>query len=131
MLVRRTTTLAELLTHLYVLIPVFDNRKHYWVGDDEMEKLLANSEGWLAAFTPDGTFTDESIGVTYRGRDRAFPLENFGRPSPTCTASCTSSTSTATWSSSSSRCNPRSDHHASADSRWANSRTGLRLSRWS
>ena len=45
---RKTTTLAELLTHLYVLIPVFDNRKHYWVGDDEMEKLLAKGEGWLA-----------------------------------------------------------------------------------
>ena len=46
--VRKTTPLAELLTHLYVLIPVFDNRKHYWVGDDEMEKLLAKGEGWLA-----------------------------------------------------------------------------------
>src|SRR5579862_6685434 len=46
--VQQTTTLAELLTHLYVLIPVFDNRKHYWVGDDEMEKLLARGEGWLA-----------------------------------------------------------------------------------
>ena len=46
--VRKTTTLADLLTHLYVLIPVFDNRKHYWVGEDEMEKLLAKSEGWLA-----------------------------------------------------------------------------------
>lgn len=33
---------------MYVLIPVFDNRKHYWVGDDEMEKLLAKGEGWLA-----------------------------------------------------------------------------------
>jgi ketosteroid isomerase-like protein len=38
-----------------------------------------DSEGWLAAFTPDGTFTDESIGVTYRGQDRAFPVENYGR----------------------------------------------------
>jgi ketosteroid isomerase-like protein len=38
-----------------------------------------DTEGWLAAFTPDGTFTDESIGVTYRGRDRAFPLDNYGR----------------------------------------------------
>lgn len=46
--VRKTTPLAELLTHLYVLIPVFDNQKHYWVGDDEMEKLLAKGEGWLA-----------------------------------------------------------------------------------
>jgi 3' terminal RNA ribose 2'-O-methyltransferase Hen1 len=46
--IRNTTTMADLLTHLYVLIPVFDNRKHYWVGDDEMEKLLAKGEGWLA-----------------------------------------------------------------------------------
>lgn len=46
--VRKTTTLGELLTHLYVLIPVFDTRKHYFVGDDETEKLLAKGEGWLA-----------------------------------------------------------------------------------
>jgi 3' terminal RNA ribose 2'-O-methyltransferase Hen1 len=31
-----------------VLIPVFDARKHYFVGHDEMEKLLAKGEGWLA-----------------------------------------------------------------------------------
>src|SRR5688572_2752472 len=46
--VRKTTTLSNLLTHLYVLIPVFDNRKHYWVADAEMEKLLEKGEGWLA-----------------------------------------------------------------------------------
>jgi 3' terminal RNA ribose 2'-O-methyltransferase Hen1 len=45
---QKTTTLADLLTHLYVLIPVFDNAKHYWIGEDEMEKLLAKGEGWLA-----------------------------------------------------------------------------------
>ncbi len=43
-----TTTLSQLLTHLYVLIPVFDNQKHYFVGDDEMEKLLEKGAGWLA-----------------------------------------------------------------------------------
>jgi 3' terminal RNA ribose 2'-O-methyltransferase Hen1 len=46
--VRKTVTLAVLLTHLYVLIPVFDSRKHYFAGDDETEKLLAKGEGWLA-----------------------------------------------------------------------------------
>src|SRR5262245_11551996 len=46
--VSKTTTLAELLTHLYVLVPVFDGRKHYFVGEDELEKLLAKGEGWLA-----------------------------------------------------------------------------------
>jgi 3' terminal RNA ribose 2'-O-methyltransferase Hen1 len=47
--VRKITTLADLLTHLYVLVPVFDNRKHYFVGEDEIEKLLAKGEGWLAS----------------------------------------------------------------------------------
>jgi 3' terminal RNA ribose 2'-O-methyltransferase Hen1 len=45
----KTTTLAELLAHLYVLIPVFDNSKHYWIGEAELEKLLTKGEGWLAA----------------------------------------------------------------------------------
>jgi 3' terminal RNA ribose 2'-O-methyltransferase Hen1 len=40
--------LSELLTHLYVLIPVLDDDKHYWVGEDEVEKLLRHGEGWLA-----------------------------------------------------------------------------------
>src|SRR5207248_4325693 len=40
---------ADVLTHLYVLIPVLDDEKHYWVGDDEVEKLLRHGEGWLAA----------------------------------------------------------------------------------
>lgn len=40
--------LGELLTHLYVLIPVLDDQKHYWVGADEVEKLLRHGEGWLS-----------------------------------------------------------------------------------
>jgi 3' terminal RNA ribose 2'-O-methyltransferase Hen1 len=40
--------LSELLAHLYVLIPVLDRDKHYWVGDDEVDKLLRRGEGWLA-----------------------------------------------------------------------------------
>ena len=40
--------LAELLTHLYVLIPTLDTGKHYGIGDDEVEKLIRKGEGWLA-----------------------------------------------------------------------------------
>ena len=40
---------ATLLNHLYVLIPVLDDDKHYWVGEDEVAKLLARGEGWLEA----------------------------------------------------------------------------------
>lgn len=43
-----TLRLSELLSHLYVLIPVLDDDKHYWVGQDELEKLLAHGQGWLA-----------------------------------------------------------------------------------
>jgi 3' terminal RNA ribose 2'-O-methyltransferase Hen1 len=42
-----TIRLSDLLTHLYVLIPVLDDDKHYWVGDAEVEKLLRHGEGWL------------------------------------------------------------------------------------
>src|SRR5439155_21719449 len=42
-----TIRLSDLLTHLYVLIPVLDDDKHYWVGDEEVEKLLRHGEGWL------------------------------------------------------------------------------------
>lgn len=45
---RATVRLAELLRHLYVLIPVLDDAKHYWVGEDEVEKLLRQGEGWLS-----------------------------------------------------------------------------------
>lgn len=40
--------LRDLLTHLYVLIPVLDNEKHYWVGEEEVEKLLRRGHPWLA-----------------------------------------------------------------------------------
>jgi 3' terminal RNA ribose 2'-O-methyltransferase Hen1 len=48
-LLRRQCRLSELLSHLYVLIPVLDDDKHYWVGDDEIEKLLRQGEQWLPA----------------------------------------------------------------------------------
>lgn len=44
-----TVALSDLLSHLYVLVPVFDDRKHYYVGDDELEKLLDKGAGWLAS----------------------------------------------------------------------------------
>src|SRR5262249_36253165 len=46
---RAQIRLRDLLTHLYVLVPVLDDDKHYWVGEDEVEKLLRHGRGWLAA----------------------------------------------------------------------------------
>ena len=45
----QTITLSQLLTHLYVLVPVLDNDKHYWIGEDEVEKLLRHGDPWLAS----------------------------------------------------------------------------------
>jgi 3' terminal RNA ribose 2'-O-methyltransferase Hen1 len=44
---KKETVLSEFLTHLYVLVPVLDNQKHYFIGKDEVEKLLRYGEGWL------------------------------------------------------------------------------------
>jgi 3' terminal RNA ribose 2'-O-methyltransferase Hen1 len=44
-----TVRLADFLSHLYVLVPVLDDDKHYWVGTDEVEKLVRKGAGWLEA----------------------------------------------------------------------------------
>ncbi len=40
--------LQDLLSHLYVLLPVLDDEKHYWVGEAEVEKLLDRGRTWLS-----------------------------------------------------------------------------------
>lgn len=59
--------LQDLLSHLYVLIPVLDDDKHYWVGRDELEKLLRHGEGWLAAHPE-----REAIAYRYLKRQRGL-----------------------------------------------------------
>lgn len=44
---RGTIRLADALRQIYVLLPVLDDSKHYWVSDDEVGKLLRAGEGWL------------------------------------------------------------------------------------
>jgi 3' terminal RNA ribose 2'-O-methyltransferase Hen1 len=44
---RNTCRLADLLSHLYVLIPVLDADKHYYLSEDEAEKLLSKGGNWL------------------------------------------------------------------------------------
>lgn len=66
--------LRDLLRHLYVLIPVLDAEKHYWVGKDEVEKLLRKGEGWLA-----GHPHKEAIVKRYLPRQRQFAREALAR----------------------------------------------------
>lgn len=71
---RAEKRLRDLLTHLYVLVPVMDNEKHYWVGDDEVEKLLRHGEGWLSAHPE-----KESIARRYLKHRRGLVREALAR----------------------------------------------------
>ena len=53
--------LRDLLTHLYVLIPVLDDEKHYWVAQDEVEKLLRRGASWLPAHPERQLITDRYL----------------------------------------------------------------------
>jgi len=44
-----TVRLADLLTAVYVLVPVLDGEKHYWIGEDEIDKLVRRGGDWLRA----------------------------------------------------------------------------------
>ncbi|MCY3722953.1 MAG: 3' terminal RNA ribose 2'-O-methyltransferase Hen1 [Candidatus Poribacteria bacterium] len=66
----KTCSLSELLTHLYVLMPVLDDEKHYWVGDAEVKKLLKHGDNWLTAHPE-----QESIVLRYLKHQRKLTQE--------------------------------------------------------
>ncbi|MFI7044663.1 3' terminal RNA ribose 2'-O-methyltransferase Hen1 [Streptosporangium sandarakinum] len=66
--------LADALNQLYVLLPVLDDSKHYWVASDEVDKLIRAGESWLAAH-PDRNL----ITRRYLGRRRALERAAFAR----------------------------------------------------
>ena len=77
-----TARLAEVLKHLYVLIPVLDHDKHYWIGDDEVEKLLRHGEGWLDSH-PDKEMIARRYLKSFKGLT-AMAMERLsdGEPAP-------------------------------------------------
>ncbi len=74
--VRLNTTMKvkDLLEHLFVLLPVLDDDKHYWVGQDEVEKLLRRGGQWLASHPE-----RELIANRYLRHDRHLTREAMGR----------------------------------------------------
>ena len=62
--------LQQLLSHLYILLPVCDNDKHYWVGEHEVEKLLEKGKEWLA-----GHPAREMITMRYLKHRRALATQ--------------------------------------------------------
>ena len=66
--------LSALLTHLYVLLPVLDADKHYYIDEAEVEKLLSRGEGWLASHPQ-----REIIALRYLKRRRSLVNEALRR----------------------------------------------------
>lgn len=58
---RSEIRVRDLLRHLYVLLPVLDDEKHYWVSEDEVEKLLRQGEGWLPGHPERQLITDRYL----------------------------------------------------------------------
>jgi 3' terminal RNA ribose 2'-O-methyltransferase Hen1 len=66
--------LADALSHLYVLLPVLDDAKHYWVGEDEVEKLLRAGARWLGTHP-----SRELITQRYLAHQRSLVTTAVGR----------------------------------------------------
>jgi 3' terminal RNA ribose 2'-O-methyltransferase Hen1 len=69
-----TVRVRDLLEHLFVLLPVLDDDKHYWVGADEVDKLLRRAGDWLAGH-PERTL----ITRRYLRHDRRLTTEALAR----------------------------------------------------
>jgi 3' terminal RNA ribose 2'-O-methyltransferase Hen1 len=64
----------DVLEHLFVLLPVLDDDKHYWVGDDEVDKLLRRGGDWL------GTHPERDlIARRYLRHDRRLTRDALAR----------------------------------------------------
>ena len=75
---RRRATLQETLRQLCVLLPALDGQKHYWVNDDEIDKLLRHGAGWLDAHPE-----KETIASRYLKKRRDLVRQAMERmPSP-------------------------------------------------
>jgi 3' terminal RNA ribose 2'-O-methyltransferase Hen1 len=66
--------LADALSQLYVLLPVLDGSKHYWISAEEVDKLLRAGESWLPGH-PDR----ELITRRYLGRRPTLVRTALGR----------------------------------------------------
>jgi 3' terminal RNA ribose 2'-O-methyltransferase Hen1 len=74
--------LADALNHLYVLLPVLDDAKHYWVSTDEVDKLVRAGGDWLAGHPEKELITRRYLAHkrTHQGRPRAARRGGRHRP---------------------------------------------------
>ncbi len=57
-----THRLCDSLRHLYVLLPVLDEKKHYYMDKQEVDKILSKGQGWLADHPEKSVILRTSLG---------------------------------------------------------------------
>lgn len=80
-----TTPVQIALNQLYVLLPILGGRKHYWVGDAEVSKLLRAGAGWLESHPDQAEITGRYLRFQRSLVDPAMAqlaeLDSAGSPS--------------------------------------------------
>ncbi|MEU3402805.1 3' terminal RNA ribose 2'-O-methyltransferase Hen1 [Streptomyces sp. NPDC006670] len=71
--------LEDALRQLYVLLPVLDDSKHYWIAPDEVDKLLRAGDGWLAAHPEHALITSRYLARHKRLTERAMERLELAR----------------------------------------------------
>jgi 3' terminal RNA ribose 2'-O-methyltransferase Hen1 len=78
--------LADALNHLYVLLPVLDDAKHYWVSPDEVDKLVRAGTGWLGGHPERELITQRYLRhrrtLVISATDRLAELDDTGPDDP-------------------------------------------------
>ena len=122
--------LADALNHLYVLLPVLDDAKHYWVSTEEVDKLIRAGGDWLAG-QPDSSSPPATCRTGARSSNPRWPGPRWPgwpkpttpspRPSTTRSPRTTNRSGASRWPSSAARPSSRSCGS------WGNTGRGLRL----
>jgi len=77
-----TARLADALTQLYVLLPALDDSKHYWLGTEEVDKLMRAAAGWLPGHPERELITRRYLGhhreLVRDGVSRLAELDDLG-----------------------------------------------------
>lgn len=71
---RSTTCIKDALEHVYVLLPVLDGSKHYWVNAGEIDRLLRRGGAWVANHPQ-----RELIARRYLAHDRVLQSDALAR----------------------------------------------------
>ncbi|MYB28739.1 MAG: 3' terminal RNA ribose 2'-O-methyltransferase Hen1 [Acidimicrobiaceae bacterium] len=74
-------TVRSALEHLYVLLPVLDDAKHYWIGPDEVDKLLLRGGDWLGSHPESDLITRRYLRLPDYTREALARLADTGEDS--------------------------------------------------